>query len=353
MTYWTPFRRLLAGFILVMLLASTVFAARGDIVAWTNSAGADVLRLTSAGDLVPGADNSYDLGTAALSFNDAHIQGTATVGTVTATNLDGILGGNTPAAATVTALTATGAVTMNDASADNILIGAAADTVTLTSNTLSLTDDHWSVTAAGVASFVSINGLTLTAPATSATLTLADGSSLITSGANAITLTSTGATNVTLPTTGTLATLAGAEELTNKTLTAPALNGTVTTTGLTLPAFSASGNITAAAGSRFVADNGTATAETGAATLSKQAGIVTSEALTTAAGVTYTLTVTNTQVTAASNVLAQATLGTATTGIPLVTKVTPGAGSVEIVVTNIHASGALNGTILVNFLVLN
>lgn len=46
-----------------------------------------------------------------------------------------------------------------------------------------------------------------------------------TSGVNAITLTSTGTTNVTLPTTGTLATLAGLETLTNKTLTTPAVNG--------------------------------------------------------------------------------------------------------------------------------
>jgi hypothetical protein len=42
-----------------------------------------------------------------------------------------------------------------------------------------------------------------------------------TSGANALTLTTTGSTGVTLPTTGTLATLAGTETLTNKTLTSP------------------------------------------------------------------------------------------------------------------------------------
>ncbi len=51
-----------------------------------------------------------------------------------------------------------------------------------------------------------INALTLTAPATAATLTLANNSSLITSGANSLTLTTTGPTNVTLPTSGTLLT---------------------------------------------------------------------------------------------------------------------------------------------------
>ena len=75
----------------------------------------------------------------------------------------------------------------------------------------------------GVATATSINKVAITAPTTSATLTLADGSTLVTSGANSITLTSTGATNVTLPTTGTLATLAGTETLSAKTLTAPKL----------------------------------------------------------------------------------------------------------------------------------
>lgn len=50
------------------------------------------------------------------------------------------------------------------------------------------------------------NKITVTAPASGATLTLSDGSSLITSGGHSITLTSTGATNVTLPTSGTLIT---------------------------------------------------------------------------------------------------------------------------------------------------
>lgn len=50
----------------------------------------------------------------------------------------------------------------------------------------------------------------------SSTITL--GGNLTTSGANNVTFTSTGTTNVTLPTTGTLATLAGSETLTNKTI---------------------------------------------------------------------------------------------------------------------------------------
>lgn len=55
------------------------------------------------------------------------------------------------------------------------------------------------------------------------------------SGAYACTITLTAATTVTLPTTGTLATRAGAETLTNKTLTAPII-ATISNTGtLTLP----------------------------------------------------------------------------------------------------------------------
>lgn len=73
----------------------------------------------------------------------------------------------------------------------------------------------------GVATATTVNKVTITQPATGATLTIVEGGSLITAGAFAITLTATGTTNVTLPTTGTLATLAGSEAFTNKTLTAP------------------------------------------------------------------------------------------------------------------------------------
>jgi hypothetical protein len=90
-------------------------------------------------------------------------------------------------------------------------------TQTLTNKTL--TSPTLTTPTLGVATATSINKVTITAPATSATLTLVTGSSLITSGAYAITLTSTATTGVTLPTTGTLATLAGTETFTNKRIT--------------------------------------------------------------------------------------------------------------------------------------
>jgi hypothetical protein len=55
------------------------------------------------------------------------------------------------------------------------------------------------------------------------------------SGNFAYTRTLTGTTNVTLPTTGTLATLAGTETLTNKTLTTPIISSISNTGTLTLP----------------------------------------------------------------------------------------------------------------------
>jgi hypothetical protein len=107
-------------------------------------------------------------------------------------------------------------------------------------------------------------------------------------------------------------------------------------------------------GGSFKLDTGTKTAAAtaGAATLNKSSGIVTSEALTTAAAANYTLTITNSAIAAADIVLASVAYGTATAGTPVVSRVTPGAGSVVIVVKNDHASAAFDGTIKVAFAVL-
>ena len=99
-------------------------------------------------------------------------------------------------------------------------------------------------------------------------------------------------------------------------------------------------------------DYGTATAAAGAATLNKTAGTITSEALTTAAGATYTLTLTNDQVKTTSIVLAQAD-AVAGAGSPTITSVTPANGSVVIKVQNIHASAAFNAAIKIRYAVVN
>ena len=70
----------------------------------------------------------------------------------------------------------------------------------------------------GAATATSVNKLNIVAPVTSATLNIANGATLATTGAYVVTLNSTANSTVTLPTSGTLATLAGAETLTSKTI---------------------------------------------------------------------------------------------------------------------------------------
>ena len=98
---------------------------------------------------------------------------------------------------------------------------------------------------------------------------------------------------------------------------------------------------------------GAATSTAAAATINKTSGQITTEALTTAAGATYTMTLTNSIIAATSIVLATVGKGTATTGEPVVQFVTPAAGSAVILVRNVAASAALNGTIKINFAVFN
>ncbi|MBF8249783.1 MAG: Serine-rich adhesin, platelet-type, partial [Candidatus Levybacteria bacterium] len=116
----------------------------------TNESANGVLTLYSSGagitDPALTTDSSGNLLANSANFN------------VTTTGINSTaIGQTTAAAGSFTTLSATGDVTLNDAGADSILIGAAADTVTVTSNELSLTDNQWSVSVAGAAAFASVN----------------------------------------------------------------------------------------------------------------------------------------------------------------------------------------------------
>jgi hypothetical protein len=114
----------------------------------------------------------------------------------------------------------------------------------------------------------------------------------------------------------------------------------------------ANGGVTLGADDLLTLDSSTATATAGAATLDKQSGVITSEALTTAAAAAYTLTLTNSVVSTGSRVFASVENGTNTAGIPVLSTVTAAAGSTVIKVFNLHAADALNGTIKIHFLVV-
>lgn len=99
---------------------------------------------------------------------------------------------------------------------------------------------------------------------------------------------------------------------------------------------------------------GTATAAAGAATLNDAMGKITTEALTTAQNASYTLTLTCEKIAAADHVFVSLANGTNTQGTPVVVRVTPAAGSVVIVVKNMHdAAQALNGTLVISYVVRN
>lgn len=99
-------------------------------------------------------------------------------------------------------------------------------------------------------------------------------------------------------------------------------------------------------------DNSTATSTAGAATVNTQTGVITTEALTTAVDASYTMTLTNSLITANSIVLPTISKGTATQGNLVPGFVTPAAGSAVMIFTNV-GSTLLNGTVKIGFKVEN
>jgi hypothetical protein len=83
-----------------------------------------------------------------------------------------------------------------------------------------------------------------------------------------------------------------------------------------------------------------------------QSGVLTTKALTTAAASTYTLTLTNSLISTSSNVLATLNWGTNTTAGAFLTRVREDAGGTTFIIYN-GGAGALNGTMVIKFLVIN
>ena len=97
-----------------------------------------------------------------------------------------------------------------------------------------------------------------------------------------------------------------------------------------------------------------ATAVAGAATLNKMSGVITSEAITTAAGATYTLTLTNSAIDASSLVMVNVNNGTNTTGVPVVSTVAATLHQAVIVILNAATITAFSGgTLKIGFTVTN
>ena len=96
---------------------------------------------------------------------------------------------------------------------------------------------------------------------------------------------------------------------------------------------------------------GTATEASNAATLNGAKGVLTSSALTTAGGSTYTITLTNSSIKTTSVVLVSNMGGTNTVhNVSL--SATAAAGSSVITISNNTTATALNGTIILGFQVL-
>ncbi len=108
---------------------------------------------------------------------------------------------------------------------------------------------------------------------------------------------------------------------------------------------------TMAAGSEILLDKSTGSVNTGSVTINKQSGVITSEALSTAAQGVSTFTFVNSFITATSVINLTLSGGSNTTPGPVVGTTALGAGSCTVVVANLNTISALNGTVGMAFTV--
>jgi len=109
--------------------------------------------------------------------------------------------------------------------------------------------------------------------------------------------------------------------------------------------------VTYGAGSSVTLDKGTATDAGSGVAISKMAGAVTTQSLTTAAGASTSIVVTNTLATTTSIITLTRQGGSNSAGAPSIYVSNRAAGSFTITITNEHAVAALNGTIIIGFTV--
>jgi len=91
----------------------------------------------------------------------------------------------------------------------------------------------------------------------------------------------------------------------------------------------------------------------GAATIGTRSGFINTESLTTAAGATYTLTVTNSSTYKAGDMVFCQVYKAGSAGTPVITTVDTSGSTFVIVIQNIHASDAFSGVLVVYYYVLN
>lgn len=129
-------------------------------------------------------------------------------------------------------------------------------------------------------------------------------------------------------------------------------SGTLATSGvLTANVMKINAVNTMAAGSSIILAKVNGVETGNAVTASGVAGVITTSALTTAGGANYAITWTDTFISAASVVLVTIAGGTNTTQ-NITLKVVPGAGSATLTIYNTSTATALNGTILISYLVM-
>jgi hypothetical protein len=115
-----------------------------------------------------------------------------------------------------------------------------------------------------------------------------------------------------------------------------------------------SGTLTFSAGAKIDVDSSTTTASgtggTSTATLSKMAGIITTDAITTAAGGSHVMTITNTLV-AAGDLIIGWLVGGANTRVGIQLETVAASSAITATIKNNNAA-AINGTVIFGFLVL-